>query len=377
MSLFKALRLPCGGQDGAPPTAGRIKALGVSGKQLDGNMDEAVVEEADDETGLAGHRGVYGITREQVAEDVVLAVCGPAAGLVARIKIAHSNGNPFSLQYAAIRSRKKRPMSLSFTLPEASRSFSVGSEQVLAGALRNCDDGVRFGEDPLLDGREKCFELEGHLRDKRKVHVLACDRGARRDEASVATHEFDEPDPAGHAACFGMRAIEHARGLPDRAVESERARDESDVVVDGLGDADERARGPGARFLVEIVRTALRAVATDGEENVNATRDKVIHRDAGTYRAARGAEDGASFLMNAIDELRRDLHRLGTFCGVEPAVTAAKAKDLGDAVAIVQFEKQRADDVVEAGAEAATRYNARPRLFRVEEEFGTRAANSN
>jgi hypothetical protein len=33
---------------------------------------------------------------------------------------------------------------------------------------------------------------------------------------------------------------------------------------------------PAARFLVKIVRTALRAVATDGEENVNATRDQVI-----------------------------------------------------------------------------------------------------
>ena len=147
-----------------------------------------------------------------------------------------------------------------------------------------------------FSGREKCFELEGHLRDKREVHVLARDRGARRDEAGVATHEFHEPDPAGHAARFGVRAIEHARGFLDRAKESERARDESDVVVDGLGDADDRERvAPAARFLVEIVRTALRAVATDGEENVNATRDEVIHRDAGIYRAARGAEDGASF----------------------------------------------------------------------------------
>ena len=74
-----------------------------------------------------------------------------------------------------------------------------------------------------------------------------------------------------------------------------------------------------------------------------------------------------------MDELRRDLHRLGTFCGIEPAVTAAKAKDLGDAVAVVQFEKERADDVVEPGAQAATRHNARPRLFRVEEKFRTRA----
>ena len=54
----------------------------MSGKQLDGNMDEAIVEQADDEAGLAGHRGVDGVAREEVAEDVVLAVCGPAADLV-------------------------------------------------------------------------------------------------------------------------------------------------------------------------------------------------------------------------------------------------------------------------------------------------------
>jgi hypothetical protein len=74
--------------------------------------------------------------------------------------------------------------------------------------------------------------------------------------------------------------------------------------------------------------------------------------------------------MNLIDELRRDLHGLRTVRGIEPAVAAAKAKHLGDAVAVVQFEKERADDVVEARAQAATRHNARARLFRVEEKLG-------
>ena len=162
---------------------------------------------------------------------------------------------------------------------------------------------------------EKCVELEGHLRDKREVHVLACDGGAGRDEASVATHEFHEPDAAGHAARLGVRAIEHPRGFFDGAEESECARDEADVVVDGLRHADDGERvAAAARFLVEIVRAALRAVATDGEENVHAARDEVVHRDADVHRAARGAEDRAAFLMNAIDELRRDLHRLRTAC---------------------------------------------------------------
>ena len=78
--------------------SGRIKALGVSGKQLDGNMDEAVVEEADDETGLAGHRRVNGMPREDVAEDVILAVCGPAADLIARVEVAQDYGNTLGFE---------------------------------------------------------------------------------------------------------------------------------------------------------------------------------------------------------------------------------------------------------------------------------------
>ena len=332
------------------------------------------MEEADDETRFASHRGVDGVACEEVAEDVVLAVCRPAADLVARIKIAHGDGNTLGFEIGLDPFAQKRANVLELHVARGVTRRRVRLQEILPGAFGDGNDRVGFCEHSLLQGKEERVERKRDFGNKREIHVLACDRGARRDEAGVATHEFHEPDPAGHAACFGVRAIEHARGLPDGAIESEGARDESDVVVDGLGDADDSERvAPAARFLVEIVRAALRAVATDGEENVNATRDKVVHRDTGFYRAARGVEDGASFLMNAMDELRRDLHRLDPFCGIEPAVTAAKAKHLSDTVAVVHFEKERADDVVEAGAQAATRHNARARLFRVEEKFRTRA----
>jgi hypothetical protein len=112
----------------------------------------------------------------------------------------------------------------------------------------------------------------------------------------VAAHEFYEAAAAGHAARLGVRAIEHARGFLDSAEDSERARDEPDVVVESLWYADVRERvAATARFLVEIVRAALRAIATDGEENVHATRDEVVHRGADAHGAARGAEDRAAF----------------------------------------------------------------------------------
>ena len=52
--------------------------------------------------------------------------------------------------------------------------------------------------------------------------------------------------------------------------------------------------------------------------------------------------------MNAIDELRRDLYRFRTARWIQSAVTASKTEDLGDTVAVMEFEKERANDVVKA-----------------------------
>ena len=73
-----------------------------------------------------------------------------------------------------------------------------------------------------------------------------------------------------------------------------------------------------ARFLVKIVRAALRAVAADGEKNVHAARDQIVDRAADVDRAARGAENRAALLMNAVDKLRRDLDRLQPHSGSSP-----------------------------------------------------------
>ena len=246
----------------------------------------------------------------------------------------------------------------------------VGGEQILPRAFRDGDDSVRFDPHPLLQRGEKGVELERHLGDEREVHVLARDRRAGGDEPRVAAHEFHEPDPARHAARLGVRAIEHARRFLDGAEKSERARDEADVVVDRLRHADDRERVAAfARFLEKIVPAALRAIAADGEEDVHAARDEVFHRAPYVHRPARRAENRAALLMNAIDELRRDLHRLDAARRIEPAVTAAKAEHLRDAVAVVQFEEERADDVVQPRTQPAARHDSRARLLRIEEKL--------
>ena len=134
---------------------------------------------------------VDGMAREEVAEQHVFAVRGAAADLVAWVEVAQDHGDTFGFKIDLDPLAQKRADVLEFHIAGSIALLGVGGEQVLAGTLRDRDDGVRFGEHPLLQRGEKCFELEGYLRDKRKVHVLACDGGAGRDEASVSTHELD------------------------------------------------------------------------------------------------------------------------------------------------------------------------------------------
>jgi hypothetical protein len=55
-------------------------------------------------------------------------------------------------------------------------------------------------------------------------------------------------------------------------------------------------------------------------------------------------------LMNTINKRRRDLHGLDSAFRIEPAVPAAKTDHFSYAIAIVQFEKERPNYVVEPWA---------------------------
>jgi hypothetical protein len=371
--LGEPLRLPRRGEDRAPPIARGVEPFGVGGEEFNRHVDEAPVQKANNDARLAGHRGVDGVPREEIAEQRVFTVRRAAADLVARVKVTHHYRDAFRLKKRLDLLAHERADVVELHVAGGVARAGVGGEQILPRAFRDGDDGVRFREHPLLQRGKKGVEPKRHLRDKRKVHILARDDRCGGDEARVATHEFHQPDAIRHAARLGVRAIEHAHRFLHRAEKSERARDEADVVVDGLRHADDRQRAAAlARFLVEIICAALRAVAAHGEEDVHPARDEILHGSPDVHRPARRAENRAALLMNAIDELRCDLHRLHAARRIEPAVTAAKAEHLGDAIAVVKFEKERADDVVESRTQTSARHDARARLLRIEKEFRSR-----
>ena len=51
-----------------PPTARGVESFGVRGEEFYGDVDETLVQKADDDASLAGHCGVDGVARKEIAE---------------------------------------------------------------------------------------------------------------------------------------------------------------------------------------------------------------------------------------------------------------------------------------------------------------------
>ena len=66
--LCEPLRLPRRGEDRTPPTARGVESLGVRSEKFNGDVDETLVQKADDDASLAGHCGVDGVAGEEIAE---------------------------------------------------------------------------------------------------------------------------------------------------------------------------------------------------------------------------------------------------------------------------------------------------------------------
>ena len=127
------------------------------------------------------------------------------------------------------------------------------------------DDDAELGAEcvALADGIGDAFEIERNLRNQDRV-CPAGDAGVQGDPSGVASHHFDDDDAL---VGFGSRVqpVDRIGCELHGGVESEAARRPDDVVVDGLGNADDR--NP---LQVELVRDAERSVAADDDERVEA-----------------------------------------------------------------------------------------------------------
>ena len=217
----------------------------------------------------------------------------------------------------------------------------------------------------------------GNLGDEDGVGA-AGDAGVQRDPAGVAAHHLGD-----HHAMVrfrgGVQAIDGVGREADRGVEAEAVGGLDDVVVDGLGHADERdaalgelvGDGQGAvaadhhqavqAQLVEHVDAALRVVAL-----AVARLDRVEERVAAVDRA----EDRAADAQDAGDVLR---HQDAVPVRLDEAVEAVLEAEAGDAVVVGRLDHGANDRVQPRGVAAAGEYSDTPNRFHSEVSSGSAA----
>ncbi len=124
----------------------------------------------------------------------------------------------------------------------------------------------------------------------------------------------------------------------------------------------------------DVVRAAHRSVAADDHQDVDAELDEPVDDHGRVLRAARRAEDRAAALVDACDRLGGQRYDVVAELRDQPGVAVLEADHVAHAVVRVELEDDRADDVVEAGAEAAAGHDADLGRGWVEEDLVARAA---
>ncbi len=171
-----------------------------------------------------------------------------------------------------------------------------------------------------------------------------------------------------------MRAGDDFVGGLHCGFETESLFDEAQIVVDGLGNADDADGKLAARDLVGYrLGPAQGSVAPDTEQQVDLHRLQGVDHGAGILVAARRAQNGSAALVNLIHQRRCQVHRGVAVFGHQALISVPEALDRRDVVVMKEHRHQTLDDVVEAGAQAAAGDDAGPRVRGAMEELRARA----
>src|SRR5215472_2784893 len=131
--------------------------------------------------------------RELIAKNRVFVSVRTAPDDIARIKVAHHEGN-FSLFEPLFDLLLQKQTDV--TQPDVSRSVTFVSsvpQQFLSRTLGDCNYCVPAADNPAFQRGEKSafpLQLERHFGDEREVHILACHGSFGSQKSGMASHEF-------------------------------------------------------------------------------------------------------------------------------------------------------------------------------------------
>ncbi len=346
-----------GKQDIGPEFAGEFHPFLFADGGADGDVDEDVVPESDEYIGVAGHGGMDGRAGHLVAQEAVGGVGRHAADEIAGINVLERDRQVLAFEVVGdLVAQKDTNVLVLFVARGVARAVLVLKE-MLAGAFGNGDDGMLAFEDAVFEGGQEAVgsvEREIDFGHQAEVDFLAGEGGTSSDEAGVAAHEFHQADAVGGAFGFDMGTAHSLLRDLECGGEAERAINVFDVVVDGFWNADYGdLESTAGNFFADGVGTALRAVAADAEQDVDALAVEEIDDCRGVLRAARAGERSAAELVDFGNVGVGDGDRREAGSGVETEISIADAQYVADAVVMGELEVDGADDIVEAGAETA------------------------
>ncbi len=116
----------------------------------------------------------------------------------------------------------------------------------------------------------------------------------------------------------------------------------------------------------------MRAVAANREQDVDAALLEEIDNDVGADRPTRGAQQRSAELMNMVNHFGIEPDRRTGRFGREPRVAIPNAQYGGDAVVIMQLQVERANHIVQAGAESAAGHDGSLGVGRIEVQLFAR-----
>ena len=343
-----------GSENGVPERSVRIDLLSFVHGVFDRHVAELFVHAAHHHVGLARHTCVHGAFCKLEAEDGVGSLRGDAAHHVARVEILDVHFLADFLEVFVNFAREEFADVVLQNVSARVAAFFLVLEEFLPGAFCNGDDRVRLAAAVAAFERlEESFQRERYFGNEAEVHDGRCKGCVGGDKARVAAHELHETEPVERSVRFVVRARNHVGRGEHRRLETERAVDEVQVVVDGFRDADDRD-GLAAllHFFGDGVCPAQRAVTADAEQHVDVEAHEGVHHDGGFLHAARTPEDGAAVFLDGVDDIRVQYDGRVAVGGVESAVAVGDAENVPDAVVEPEHLNEALDDVVEAGAEA-------------------------
>lgn len=201
-----------------PERAVEVDLFLALGQEFDRDMCENIVLMADQESGFSRHCRVNGVSGEKIAQDGVFSVGRNATDEITRVEIAEYTGQTLSLEVFFDALPQINADVVEFWVARLIEFLFSRRKKVLPRAFGDKNDGMFPAENAHFQGAQKAVlavENEGNFGHQREIHILARDRCARCDEASIAPHDFHERDAVLDAVRFRMRAVDDFRDFLD------------------------------------------------------------------------------------------------------------------------------------------------------------------